>query len=111
MVCPYCTEQIQDTAKKCRFCGEWLAEADKRPGTNALERGSVDARAVAKGLKEKEASESAMGCLVFLLLVFCVIIFQVVTYFLPTYGWYVFGGLCVLFIVGMAKIMSKFYQE
>jgi uncharacterized membrane protein YvbJ len=24
--CPFCSEQIQDSAKKCRFCGEFLSE-------------------------------------------------------------------------------------
>ena len=24
--CPYCSELIQDSAKKCRFCGEWLSK-------------------------------------------------------------------------------------
>lgn len=53
--CPYCGEEIMAVAKKCKHCGEWLTkETGDRPGGGATDRGSVDARAVAKGLKEKE---------------------------------------------------------
>lgn len=27
MLCPFCQEEIQDTALKCKHCGEWLSEA------------------------------------------------------------------------------------
>lgn len=29
--CPFCAEQIQDDAVKCRFCGEWLAADAPKP--------------------------------------------------------------------------------
>jgi predicted nucleic acid-binding Zn ribbon protein len=59
--CPYCKEEIQDDAAKCRFCGEYLSKDLKREKQN---------KGILKGC--------LVGCLVIIVLmflVFCALIF------------------------------------
>lgn len=43
--CPYCGEEINNSAVKCRFCGEWLSETESSPVEN-----TSDGRAYAQAL-------------------------------------------------------------
>lgn len=66
--CPFCAEQIQPGAKKCRHCGEWLTEPSKVTKGGAMGSGSADARAVAKGIKQQQLHESIYKFLIFVAL-------------------------------------------
>jgi uncharacterized membrane protein YvbJ len=68
--CPFCAEEIQDEAVKCRFCGEMLDKAMKKTVYDT----SADARAVNKGLKQKELDDFKMGCLGVIAFIFALIV-------------------------------------
>lgn len=61
--CPYCAEEILEDAKKCKHCGEWLNDLSRDTGKKAFDDGSANARAVMKGLKQKELHDFTQGLL------------------------------------------------
>lgn len=66
--CPCCGEDILETAKKCKHCGEWLVVSDERKGAGFSEKGTSDARAITKGLKEKEFHDITYNTMVWVIL-------------------------------------------
>lgn len=99
--CPYCAEAILPDAKKCRFCGEWLhAEAAGRQGAQAHHRGTADARAVTKGIKQYEADKTASGCLA--------MIAAFVAIGIGIYTHWIVG---VIVFIGIAAISARKYHR
>ena len=99
-ICPFCNESILAEAVKCKYCGEWLQPA-VYSGPLWPKKGTSGARAVTKGLKEKELDDSFIN-------IGLVAIF-IIAYFLGTRLHYVVG--IVFFIIALAKIITYYFKE
>jgi len=108
--CPYCSEEILLSAKKCKHCGEWLEEARQRSGTDWNEKGSADARSVIKGIKQKEQDDFSQGCFGIVGLVLSIVIgvFISSTFNSPKAGW-ILG--IIVFVISIGFIAKWYYKE
>lgn len=108
--CPYCSEEILITAKKCKHCGEWLEEKPQQEKNSFEERRSSIARGVTKGLKDKELHDNNIGCggLIALVVAVFVGVWVSDTFNSSIAGWTL--GL-IFFIVLMIWISKEYYKE
>ena len=96
--CPFCKETIIKGAIKCKHCGEFL---NKQNIPSGKFKGSDNARAIAKGLKEKEAQDTAYNFLIGCALV----VAGFLGYALKS--WWVFG----IVLVGLSIPIAKWYYK
>jgi len=95
--CPFCCAEIPKQAKKCQYCGEWLNGKQSRTDPSAA------ARAVNRGLKQKEIDDWWFsGCLPKITVFFMIIVYWKT----DSLGW-MFATMVVFSVLGTIAYLTE----
>ncbi|MBW7942716.1 MAG: hypothetical protein H3C64_10075 [Candidatus Kuenenia stuttgartiensis] len=98
--CPFCAEEIQADARKCKHCGEWL-NISSNNNLFSPSMSSEHARSVSKGIKDAEYSKTVMGILALVALFISVYIGLITHWIMGV----------VIFIALALWIGNRYYKE